>query len=229
MMGRSQGRPGVAPRYRKPGALRLGVERSGNRSATRDRAGTDVLSEKLGVAPRFPNRPALRASESSVPVTGVRREIGQVPMCCQRSWASHPGSRTARRFAPEIETPLRAVGALRRVPICLYLLVGGGVPPPTPTPRSGRQRTAFAAISFCAQSDAPTHRKGSAYGERRCSHRHRSRNAGETAHGRCTPSAAGQGNADLWPVLPVGPAPFPAGAKRATRTGPGGAAPRIPL
>ena len=61
MMGRSQGRPGVAPRYRKPGALRLGVERSGNRSATRDRAGTDVLSERLGVAPRFPNRPALRA------------------------------------------------------------------------------------------------------------------------------------------------------------------------
>ena len=168
-----------------------------------------MLSERLGVAPRFPNRPALRASESSVPVTGVRREIGQVPMCYQRGWASHPGSRTARRFAPEIETPLRAVGALRRVPICLYLLVGGGVPPPTPTPRSGRQRTAFAAISFCAQSDAPTHRKGSAYGERRCSHRHRSRNAGETAHGRCTPSAAGQGNADLRPVLPVGAGNLP--------------------
>ena len=161
-------------------------------------------------------------------------------MCCQRGWRSHRGSRTARRFAPGfrsaaraarrprsgrgwgrgtrlptapgsgIGTPLRAVGALRRVPIRLCQFVKGGVPPFTLSPRSrGRRTRRFAAISFCAQSDAPTHRKGSAYGERRCSHRHRSRNAGETAYGRCTPSAAGQGNADLRPVLPVGAGNLP--------------------
>ena len=40
-----------------------------------------------------------------------------------------PPFRTARRFAPEIETPSRAVGALRRVPILRCRFVKGGVPP----------------------------------------------------------------------------------------------------
>ena len=41
-----------------------------------------------------------------------------------------PPFRTARRFAPGIETPLRAGGALRRVPMhqCLLLVKGGRAP-----------------------------------------------------------------------------------------------------
>ena len=61
---------------------------------------------------------------------------------------SEPPSRTARRFAPAIETPLRACGARRRVPIGRYLFVKGENPPFHTFPRTRRQRTEFAAICF---------------------------------------------------------------------------------
>ena len=53
-----------------------------------------------------------------------------------------PPSRTARRFAPGIETSLRASGARRQVPMRRYLLVKGGRAPPfTHSPRTRRRRT----------------------------------------------------------------------------------------
>ena len=61
---------------------------------------------------------------------------------------NEPPSRTARRFAPGIATPLRACGARRRVAMRRYFLVKGGVPPFTLSPRSRGQRTKFAAGSF---------------------------------------------------------------------------------
>ena len=59
-----------------------------------------------------------------------------------------PRPQTARRFAPAIETPLRAYGARRRVPIGRYLFVKGENPPFHTFPRTRRQRTEFAAICF---------------------------------------------------------------------------------
>ena len=59
-----------------------------------------------------------------------------------------PRPQTARRFAPAIETPLRACGARRRVPIGRYLFVKGENPPFHTFPRTRRQRTEFAAICF---------------------------------------------------------------------------------
>ncbi len=76
-----------------------------------------------------------------------------------------PPSRTARRFAPGIATPLRAGGARRRVAMRRYFLVKGGVPPFTLSPRSRGQRTECAAIYSCWLGSASTR-------ERRSSGRH---------------------------------------------------------
>ena len=67
-----------------------------------------------------------------------------------------PPFRTARRFAPGIETPLRAGGALRRVPMhqCLLFVKGGarpGASPPFHTfPPTRAPNLRFAAICFLA-------------------------------------------------------------------------------
>ena len=68
-----------------------------------------------------------------------------------------PPFRTARRFAPGIETPLRAGGALRRVPMhqCLLFVKGGarpGASPPFHTfpPVTRAPNLRFAAICFLA-------------------------------------------------------------------------------
>ena len=79
-----------------------------------------------------------------------------------------PRPQTARRFAPGIETPLRAFGAQRRVPIRLLLIVKGGNPLSHFPPKSPAANRRFAAICFLltqqytARSPAPTQRSRSA-------------------------------------------------------------------
>ena len=59
-----------------------------------------------------------------------------------------PRFHAARRCAPRIETPLRASGARRRVPIPGFVFVKGGVPPFTLSPRSRGQRTSSLPLFF---------------------------------------------------------------------------------
>ena len=70
------------------------------------------------------------------------------------SWRSlikaAPPSRTARRFAPEIETPACAGGALRRVPICSCFFVKGGVPPFHTLPPDTRAANGVRCHCFCS-------------------------------------------------------------------------------
>ena len=73
-----------------------------------------------------------------------------------------PPSRTARRFAPRIETSLRASGARRQVPMRRYLFVKGENPPFHTFPRTRRQRTEFAAICFFRALGSTPPRKWSA-------------------------------------------------------------------
>ena len=136
---------------------------------------------------------------------------------------NEPPSRTARRFAPGIATPLRACGARRRVAMRRYFLVKGGVPPFTLSPRSRGQRTKFAAISFfrawltaahtrwrVGKTTPPPHRHGDAQ------ERERRPLASSPGGGRHSPPPAGVGkDPDVRDGSPLGADPGSAGDAQA--------------
>ena len=86
-------------------------------------------------------------------------------------WAEMPPFRSARRFAPQTETPLRAIGARRRVPVCRFFLVKGGNPLShfLPKPRTangvrchclaacGKSHAAFPSYETCGPAVAVPH------------------------------------------------------------------------
>ena len=66
-----------------------------------------------------------------------------------------PRCRSARRFAPGIETSLRACGARRQVPICSCFFVKGGVPPFHTFPPDTRAANGVRCHCFCSVGAVP--------------------------------------------------------------------------
>ncbi len=98
----------------------------------------------MGGEPPFRTAPALRAGSTHQAVSGWGQTEDLVRVFLPGRVRPPPA--TARRFAPAIETPLRAFGALRRVPIGPYRLVKGGHPLSHFPPKSLAANQRFAAI-----------------------------------------------------------------------------------